>query len=77
MELFPTFVYIGDVGKGFPDDVGNVGGDLEVGDFLMEGVPGEECGGPVRVFFVQRAVVFLGLAELPFELCGRGLEAFD
>ena len=48
-----------------------------MGDFGMEGVPGEECGGPVRVFFVQRAVVFWGSAKVLFELCGRGLEAFN
>ena len=48
-----------------------------MGDFGMEGVPGEECGGPVRGFFVQKAVVFWESAEVPFELCGSGLEAFD
>ena len=53
MELFPSCLYIGYVGEGFPDEVSEVGGDLEVGYFCPEGFPGEECGGPVGVLFVQ------------------------
>ena len=52
VELFPSCLYVGYVGEGFPDEVGEVGGDLEMGDFRSEGVPREECGGPVRVLFV-------------------------
>ena len=52
LELFPSCLYIGYVGEGFPDEVGEVGGDLEMGYFRSEGVPREECGGPVGVLFV-------------------------
>ena len=48
-----------------------------MGDFCSEGVPGEECGGPVCVLFMQRAMVFRGSAEVPLELGRRGLEALD
>ena len=37
-----------------------MGGDKEVGYFRSEGVPEEECSGPVSVLFVQRAMVFWG-----------------
>ena len=56
-ELFLSCLNVWDVGEGFPDDVGEVGGDEQMGDFGMERVPGEECGRPVRVIFVQGAVV--------------------
>ena len=48
-----------------------------MGDFRTEGVPGEVCGGPVCVLFMQRAMVFGGSAEVQFKLGGRGLEAFN
>ena len=48
-----------------------------MGDFCTDGVPGEECGGLVCVLFMQRAMVFGGLTEVPFKLGGRGLEAFN
>ena len=48
-----------------------------MGVFRTEGVPGEECGGPVCVLFMQRAVVFGGSAEVPFKLGRCGLEAFN
>ena len=74
MELFPSCLDVWDVGKGFPYDVGEVGGDEQMGDFGMEYVSGEECRGLVRVVVVQRAVMFLGSAEVPLELCRGGLE---
>ena len=77
MELFSSCLDVWDVSEGFPDDVGEVGGDEQVGDFGMECVSGEECRGPVRVVVVQRAVVCLGSAEVPLELCRGGLEAFN
>jgi hypothetical protein len=77
VELFSACMDIWNVGKGFPDDVGEVGGDLEVGYFRMEGVPREECSDPDRIFLVLKAVVFWGSAEVPFELCGGGLKTFD
>ena len=43
----------------------------------MERVSAEECRGPVRVVVVQGGVVFLGSAEVPLELCGGGLQAFN
>ena len=39
LELFPSCLYVGYVCEGFPDDVGEVGGDLEMGYFRSEGVP--------------------------------------
>ena len=77
MELFSSCLYVWDVGEGFPDGVGEVGGDEQMGDFCMERVSGEECRGPVRVVVMQGAVVFLGSAEVPLELCGGGLQAFN
>ena len=77
VELFPSCLYVGNVGEGFPDEVGEVGGDLEVGYFRLEGVPGKECGGPVGVLFVQGTMVFWGSTEVPLELSGRGLEALN
>ena len=52
VELFPSCLYVGYVCEGFPDEVGEVGGDLEMGYFRSEGVPREECGGPVSIMFV-------------------------
>ena len=46
-------------------------------EFGMKRVPGEEFRGPVCVVVVQRAVVFLGSAGVPLELCRGGLEACD
>ena len=77
MELVSSCLDVWDVGEGFPDDVGEVGGDEQMGDFGMERVSGEKCRGPVRVVVVQRAMVFLGSAEVPLELCRGGLEACD
>ena len=34
VELFPSCLYVGYVCEGFPDEVGEVGGDLEMGYFL-------------------------------------------
>ena len=48
-----------------------------MGDYCRGGVPGEECGGPVCVLFMQRAEVFGGSAKVPFKLGGRGLKAFN
>ena len=48
-----------------------------MGDFRSEGVPGEECSGPVCILFMQRAMVFWGSAEVPLELGDRGLEALN
>ena len=53
MELFSSCLDAWDVGEGFPDDVGEVGGDEQMGDFGMERVSGEECRGPVRVVVMQ------------------------
>ena len=53
MELFSFCLDVWDIGEGFPDDVGEVGGDEQMGDFGMERVPGEECGCPVCVVVVQ------------------------
>ena len=77
MELFSSCLDVWDVGEGFPDDVGEVGGDEQMGDFGMERVSGEECRGPVRVIVMQGAMVFLGSAEVPLKLCGGGLQAFN
>ena len=52
VELVPSCLYVGYVGEGFLDEVGEVGGDSEMGYFRSEGVPREECGGPVGVLFV-------------------------
>ena len=71
MELFSSCLYVWDVGEGFPDDVGEVGGDEQMGDFGIERVPGEECRRPVRVVVMQGAVVCWGSAEVSLEL-GRG-----
>ena len=73
MELFSFCLDVWDVGEGFPDDVGEVGGDEQMGDLGIERVSGEECLGPVRVIGMQGAVVFLGSAEVPLELCRGGL----
>ena len=48
-----------------------------MGYFRSEGDPGEECGGPVCVLFMQRAMMFCGSAEEPLELGGRGLKALN
>ena len=69
MELFSSCLDVWDVGEGFPDDVGEVGGDEQMGDFGMERFPGEECRVPVHVVVMQRAVVFWESAEVPLELC--------
>ena len=71
MELFSSCLYVGDVGEGFPDDVGEVGGDEQMGDFGMERVSGEECRLPVCVVVMQGAVVCWGSAEVSLEF-GRG-----
>ena len=72
MELFSSCLYVWDVGEGFPNDVAEVGGDEQMGDFGMERVPGEECRIPVCVVVMQGAVVFWGSAEvsLKFGRCG-------
>ena len=67
IQLVSSRLDVWDVGEGFPDDVGEVGGDEQMGDFGMKRVSGEECRGPVRVVVVQRAVVFLGSAEVLLE----------
>ena len=72
-ELFPSCLDVWDVGEGFPDDVGEVGGDEQMGDFGMERVPGEECRIPVRVVVMQGAVVCWGSAEVPLEFYRGGL----
>ena len=46
-----------------------------MGYFRSKGDPREECGGPVGVLFVQRAMVCWGSTKMPLELGGRGLEA--
>jgi hypothetical protein len=46
-----------------------------VGYFRSEGVPREECSGPVSVLFMQGGMVFWGSTEMPLELGGRSLEA--
>ena len=61
MELFSSCLDVWDVGEGLPDDVGEVGGDEQMGNFGMECVLGEECRVPVRVVVVQRAVGVLGV----------------
>ena len=67
MELFSSCLDVWDVGEEFPDDVGEVGGDEQMVNFGMSRVPGEECRCPVCFLVVQRAVVFLGSAEVSLE----------
>ena len=52
VELFPSCLYVGYVCERFPDEVGEVGGDLEMGYFCSEGVPREECSGPIGIIVV-------------------------
>ena len=52
-ELFSSCLDVWDVGEGFSDDVGEVGGDEQMGDFGMERVSGEVCRGPVHIVVVQ------------------------
>ena len=52
MELFPSCLYVGYVCERFPDEVGEVGGDLEMGYFRSEGDPREECSGPIGIIVV-------------------------
>ena len=49
LELLTSCLDIGDVGEGFPYEVGEVGGDEQMGDFGVERVAGEECCVPVCV----------------------------
>ena len=77
MELFSSCLDVWDVGEGFPDDVGEVGGDEQMGNFGMERFSGEECRDLVRVVVMQGGVVFLGSTEVSLELCGGGLQAFN
>ena len=44
-----------------------MGGDEQMCNFGVKRVPGEECGRPVCVSFVQGAVVGDGAAEVSFE----------
>ena len=63
--MFTSCLDVWDVGEGFPDEVGDVGRDEQMGNFGMECGSGEECRVPVCVVVVQRAVMFLGSAEVP------------
>ena len=71
MKLFSSCLDVWDVGEGFPDDVGEVSGDEQMGNFGMERVSGEECRLPVCVVVMQGAVVCWGTAEVFLEF-GRG-----
>ena len=49
LELFTSCLDVWDVGEGFPDEVGEVGRDEQMGNFGMERGSGEECRVPVCV----------------------------
>ena len=55
---------VGDVCEGFPDEVTQVGRDMEVGKKRLEDVPVLEGGTPVGIGLVEGASVVGRLGEL-------------
>ena len=52
-EVLPASGDVGDVSEGFPDEVAEVGRDMEMGNLGLEDVPVLECGAPVGIGVVE------------------------